>query len=389
MERDLVNRLSRALVGKAPMQLVLGPRQVGKTTAVEQLLARWKGPSHYASADLPAPPQATWISAQWETARLQAGKQAVLLALDEVQKVPRWSEVVKAEYEQDRRQGLKVKAVLLGSSSLHLDAGATESLAGRFERHFVPHWSFAECEQQFGMKLDEWLFYGGYPGANALRKQPRRWAEFVSTSLIESVLGRDVLQLAKVAKPALLRQLFMMATRVPSQVLAFNKMLGQLSDAGNTVTLASYLELLGGAFLLSGLNQYSGGVLRYRASSPKLVFWNNALFTAVSGLSYADARADGAYWGRVVENAVGAHLLNRLPTGAQLSYFRDGNAEVDFVLERGKALVAFEVKSGAADSIDGLEVFSRRYPKAKTLIIGDGGVPFEAFFRSEPEHWLR
>jgi predicted AAA+ superfamily ATPase len=303
LRRTVVDALEARLRGRVPLQVVLGPRQVGKTTAVHQVAAGWPGPAHYASADLPAPPSAEWIEAQWETARVMAAaaKRTALLILDEVQKVPRWADVAKAQYDRDRADRIRVKNILLGSSALQVTSAAQESLAGRFERHYMPHWSFAECEKVFGFTLEEWLFFGGYPAANAMRRQPPRWADFVATSLVEAVLGRDVLQLARVSRPALLRQLYMMATRVPAQILSFNKMLGQLQDAGNTVTLAGYLELLGSAFLLSGLNQYSGGVLRVRASSPKLVFWNNALINSVAGLSFDEASETapgGAVWWR-------------------------------------------------------------------------------------------
>lgn len=391
LRRAVVDELVARLKGRVPLQVVLGPRQVGKTTAVHQVAAEWSGPTHYASADLPAPPSAEWVEAQWETARVRAlaARRTALLVLDEVQKVPRWADVAKAQYDRDRAGRAQVKTILLGSSALQVTTGAQESLAGRFERLYVPHWSFAECEQTFGFSLDEWLFFGGYPAANAFRRQPERWSDFVATSLVEAVLGRDVLQLARVSRPALLRQLYMMATRVPAQVLSFNKMLGQLQDAGNTVTLAGYLDLLGSAFLLSGVNQYSGGVLRERASSPKLVFWNNALINSVAGLSFAEAKRDGAWWGRLIENAVGAHLLNHLPPGGKVSWWREGNLEVDYVVEFGRKTLAMEVKSGRTGSTGGLQAFAKRAPRAKCLIVGAGGMPLDTFFRTPPALLLR
>jgi predicted AAA+ superfamily ATPase len=384
LRRSIVDALEARLRGRVPLQVVLGPRQVGKTTAVHQVAAGWHGPGHYASADLPAPPSAEWIEAQWETARVMAAaaKKTTLLILDEVQKVPRWADVAKAQYDRDRAERIRVKTILLGSSALQVTTAAQESLAGRFERHYLPHWSFAECEKVFGFTLDEWLFFGGYPAANAMRRQPARWADFVATSLVEAVLGRDVLQLARVSRPALLRQLYMMATRVPAQILSFNKMLGQLQDAGNTVTLAGYLELLGSAFLLSGLNQYSGGALRARASSPKLVFWSNALINSVAGLSFAEAKRDTAWWGRLVENAVGGHLLNQLPPGGRVSWWREGDLEVDYVIEIGPRVLALEVKSGRARRPGGLRAFKDRVQHARALEVGAGGMQLETFFRT-------
>lgn len=391
LRRAVVDDLVSHLKGRGPLQVVLGPRQVGKTTAVRQLAADWAGPTHYATADLPSPPSAEWVEAQWETARVQAlgTRRSVLLVLDEVQKVPRWADVAKAQYDRDRAERFRVKAVLLGSSALQVTAGAQESLAGRFERLYVPHWSFSECETAFGFSLEEWLFFGGYPAANAFRRQPERWSDFVATSLVETVLGRDVLQMARISRPALLRQLYMMATRVPAQVLSYNKMLGQLQEAGNTVTLAGYLEVLGSAFLLSGLNQYSGGILRERASSPKLVFWNNALINSVAGLTFTEAKSDAVWWGRLVENAVGAHLLNHLPPRGKVTWWREDSFEVDYVVELGHKVLALEVKSGRVGSKSGLQAFAKRAPKAKCLLVGTGGMPLSTFFRTPPAVLLR
>ncbi len=387
IERELVGVLLKRLQGPSqPLQIVLGPRQVGKTTALEQVSRRWKGPSHYASADLPGPPDATWIQTQWALARHLARehRQRTLLVLDEVQKVPRWAEVIKALVDEDRRAKSLVRAVVLGSSSLHMRRGADESLAGRFELHYCPHWTWPECRRALGWSFDQWLFWGGYPGAAPLVKDLTRWQRFVSDSLIESVLSRDVLQMAPVLKPALLRQLFMLAMRSPAQILSYNKMLGQLQDAGNTVTLAHYLDLLSSAFLVTGLNLWSGGVLRQRASSPKLIVWNNALITALSGLSFAEARRAKDFWGRLVENAVGAHLLNSGYVQSTF-YWHEAHAEVDFLVERGRKLLAIEVKSGRKPDSKSLAHFRRKHPGVQALIVGSGGLSLEQFFSSVPE----
>jgi predicted AAA+ superfamily ATPase len=308
IRRRLVDLLLRRLArGPNLIQIVVGPRQVGKTTALEQVIADWSGPSHYASADLPAPPTAEWIAAQWQVARSLQGR--ALLVLDEAQKVPRWSEIVKALSDEDRRSGARLRVVVLGSASLELRAGASESLAGRFEVHHCPHWSFSECRDAFAWNLDQWLYFGGYPGAARLVRSRQRWADYVRNSLIETVVSRDVLQVSPVAKPALLRQLFALACQAPAEIVAFNKMLGQLQDAGNTVTLAHYLELLSAAFLVTGLQRWTPGKLRARASSPKLIVWSNALITALAPTSLRQLRGRPELWGRLVENAVGASLL--------------------------------------------------------------------------------
>ncbi|MBK7863699.1 MAG: ATP-binding protein [Archangiaceae bacterium] len=388
-ERPFVAELRRRLEGASPhLQVVLGPRQVGKTSGVEQVLERWKGPTHYASADLPAPPDANWLQTQWLVARQRAnGRQRALLALDEVQKVPRWAEVVKAMHDEDRRLKARLRVVLLGSSSLHVGKGATESLAGRFEVQFCPHWTWPDCRAAFGWSLDEWLFWGGYPGAATLTQEPSRWRRFIADSLVEAVLSRDVLMMGAVAKPALLRQLFMLAVRTPAQALSFNKMLGQLQDAGNTTTLASYLDLLQAAFMVSGLGRWSAGALRARASSPKLVIWNNAIISALSGFAPAELHGRSDLAGRWVENAVGAHLLNH---GLDRStwYWSEGEAEVDYVVEHGGTATALEVKSGRRSGSAGVEAFRRAHPKVRVLSIGTGGVPLEDFFAGPPQRWL-
>jgi predicted AAA+ superfamily ATPase len=387
IERSLVPALTRRLRGGPNLlQIVVGPRQVGKTTAIRQVADAWAGPSHYASADLPAPPDAAWVQAQWEVARVEArsGQGTALLVLDEVQKVERWADVVKGLFEEDRHERRRLRVVLLGSSSLDVQQGAHESLAGRFELHFSPHWSWSECREAFGWTLDQWLYYGGYPGAARLVRSHDRWSAYVADSLVESVLSRDVLQMAAVSKPALLRQLFMLAVRSPARIVAYNKMLGQLHDAGNTVTLAHYLELLSRAFLVSGVGQFTAGVLRSRASSPKLIAWNDALVTSLSGLSFGQARRQTELWGRLVENAVGAHLLNLAGPGQRLHYWREGDDEVDFVLESGQKVLGLEVKSGRPRTTTGLQAFLRRHPGAKSLIVGSGGLSFEKFFSRDP-----
>lgn len=393
IERAVVGELRKRLrAGPNLLQVVVGPRQVGKTTALEQVLASWPGEAHYASADLPAPPDAAWIQAQWAVARERAARRrgSTLLVLDEVQKVPRWSEVVKAELDDDRRRRTSIRAVVLGSAALLVARGASESLAGRFERHFVPHWTLGECRRAFRWDLDRWLFFGGYPGAAPLARTPVRWVDYVRGSLIEPVVARDVLQLAQVAKPALLRRLLMAACAVPAEVVSLTKLLGQLQDAGNVVTLAHYLELLGAAFVVSGLQRWSPERTRLRASPPKLVFWSNTFVTASAGERLREARARPERWGRLVENAVGAHLMaGAEQEGFELWYWRDGISEVDYVVTRGDRTWAVEVKSGRTRSPSGLGAFQRRFPRARALLVGSGGIPLEDFFGAAPGDWLR
>jgi predicted AAA+ superfamily ATPase len=368
--------------------VLVGPRQVGKTTAAAQLAARLGWPSHTASADAPLPHPPEWIETQWRLARA-AGRGRVLLVLDEIQKVRGWSEVVKRLWDEELRTGARVRPLLLGSSALLVQKGLTESLAGRFFVHRCTHWSWSECRAAFGWPLERWLYFGGYPGAAAFAGDEPAWKRYVTDSLIETVIARDVLQMQTVAKPALLRHLFALAAAYPVQTLSYTKMLGQLQDAGNTVTLAGYLRLLETAFLASGLELHTRGQVRRRGSSPKLILWNNALVNAPSLLGFRQAQADGAWWGRLVENAVGAHLLNGLHGPQwQVAYWRANGDEVDFVVSRGASSWALEVKSGRGGKASGFAAFRKRYPKAGAWLIGESGVPLAEFFSRPAEHWF-
>lgn len=387
-ERALVGTLEKALK-KTPgfLHVVVGPRQVGKTTAVRQLCDRLPYSSHWAAADAPLPPGPEWIESHWRLARSDAvaSKKPVLLVLDEIQKVTGWSETVKRLWDENRAKNIPLRVILLGSSALLVQSGLTESLTGRFYLHRCMHWEWTECRDAFGWDLNQWLYFGGYPGAAAFADEEASWRQYIADAMIETVLSRDVFQLAPVTKPILMRHLFGLAARYPAQILSYNKMLGQLQDAGNTTTLAHYLRLMEAAFLVSGLEQYSAGQLRQRGSSPKLIFWNNALINAVSGFTRRATLTDGAWFGRIVENAVGACLLNSLPrTEWSVSYWRDGAKEVDFVVQCGKRTWGLEVKSGRAGKLSGMEAFRRRYPHAQTWVIGAEGVALEDFFARDP-----
>lgn len=377
------------------IQVLLGPRQTGKTTIARQFMEATDIPYHYASADEPTLQDPSWIGQQWEVARLLANAagnvalQAVLI-LDEIQKVPGWSEVVKRYWDEDAASGTKLYVVLLGSSPLLVKRGLTESLAGRFETIPVPHWSYTEMKTAFGCDVEQAIFYGGYPGAAELIDDYPRWRRYIMDSLIETTISRDVLLMTRIDKPALLRRLFELGCRYSAQILSYQKMLGQLHDAGNTTTLANYLELLDGAGLLVGLQKYSGSMIRQRASSPKLQVLNQALITAQSGRTFEEVRQDSEFWGRLVESAVGAHLVNGL-TGTPVSvhYWRDRNREVDFVLSRGDCLTAIEVASGAErTTLPGVTSFTKAYDVHRTLLVGSGGMPLEEFFRTSPSTLL-
>jgi predicted AAA+ superfamily ATPase len=391
-ERDSVGELVMGLREMPQfLQIVIGPRQVGKTTAVRQVADRLGWPRVVASADEPLPPGAEWVESQWRLARVKeaACQGPVLLVLDEIQKVAGWSEVVKRLWDEERARKGRIRVVLLGSSALQLHQGMTESLAGRYFLHRSMHWTWPECEKAFGWPLEDWLVFGGYPGAAPLAHDESLWRRYVTDSLVEAVLARDVMTGHRIAKPVLLRHLFALACAYPAQVLSYNKMLGQLVDAGNTTTLAGYVEALQTAFLLSGLQAWSGSTVKQRASSPKLVLWNNALIHAMSRRTRLEVQADATWRGRLVENAVGAHLLCHLPPlGYSVHYWRDGDAEVDFVVARPGQLWALEVKSGRGGKTPGLPAFRKRFPAAKALLIGGGGVPLEEFFNNPPGVWF-
>lgn len=376
------------------LQIVAGARQVGKTTLVQQVLDRLDVPSVFVSADQPTLGDTAWLSAQWDRARIaasEAGKAGAVLALDEVQKISGWSDTVKRLWDEDSRARRPLKVVLLGSAPLLMQQGLTESLAGRFENLHVPHWSYAEMQAAFGFSLEQYLYFGGYPGAAPLVKDPQRWRRYLLDSLIETTIARDVLLMTRVDKPALLRRLFELGCRYSGQVLSYTKMLGQLQDAGNATTLAHYLDLLGGAGMLTGLQKYAGRAVRQRGSSPKLQVLNTALMTAQSGLSPEEARTDREFRGRLVESAVGAHLANAAAGGeCELFYWRERSQEVDFVVRVGRAVMAIEVKSGRApDAFPGLGAFAEAFKPKRTLLVGGDGISLEEFLTRPVQHWLK
>jgi predicted AAA+ superfamily ATPase len=387
--RSTVHAVAQALRSSQPLiQVVIGPRQVGKTTAAHEVEERLGWPTRAVAADDAFPPGPAWIETHWQAARTLPGRR-VLLVLDEIQKVRGWSGVVKRLWDEEVRRGGKVRPLLLGSSALLVQQGLSESLAGRFFLHRCMHWTWPESRAAFGWTLPQWIFFGGYPGAAPWIKNETEWRRYIADSLVETAISRDVLQLQTIAKPALLRHLFGLSTAFPAQILSYNKMLGQLHDAGNTTTLAGYLHLLGTAFLVSGLELFSAGQGRKRGSSPKFVHWNNALVSALARRPFAEACEDAAWWGRLVENAVGSWLLNGLsPTDWEVGYWRKGNAEVDYVISRGRDVIAIEVKSGRPGKAPGLDAFQRLYPRARPLLLGGGGVALEEVFATSPERWL-
>ncbi|KAF0218086.1 MAG: hypothetical protein FD174_3106 [Geobacteraceae bacterium] len=387
LQTALLSTLSRPT---RVINVLIGPRQVGKTTIARQIEQTIGFPTIYATADSPVPLDSAWIETHWRRAASEGTTTGmpVLLIFDELQKVKGWSETLKLLWD-NRPAAPEIRVLILGSSALMMQEGLTESLAGRFFLHRCTHWGFPECHDAFGWSLEQWLYFGGYPGAAEFINDESSWKRYITDSLIETVLARDVLQMSKVAKPVLLRHLFALAATLPAQCVSYTKMLGQLHDAGNTTTLAHYLKLLESAFLASGLELFSHGVQRKRGSSPKLVLWNNALVNALSTRSFSDSIEDTIWWGRLVENAVGAYLCNSLNSVEySVTYWRDGDYEVDYVITQGRDVWAIEVKSGRSGKTTGLSRFRARYPDARVLLVGAHGIPLEEFFTRDIKTWL-
>ena len=407
---DRLNEVPKHLI------VITGPRQTGKTTLVQQALKQLD-PEHWLYLTIDTPVDAPeslvthpfdlesnddvlpitkekdtkWLTREWEQARVKADRseQNFVLTFDEIQKIPNWSETVKGLWDADRRHGRLLHVILLGSAPLLMQQGMSESLAGRFETIHIKHWSFTEMSQAFDFDLQKYIYFGGYPGAAALVRDQSRWREYIGESLVEPNIERDILAMQRVDKPILLKRLFEFGAEYSGQILSYDKMLGQLQDAGNTTTLARYLDLLSKASLITGLSKYARGVHLRKGSSPKLNVLNTALMSAHSRYTFEEAQADRSFWGRLVESAVGAHLFNSGTPEHHLHYWRNNGHEVDFILERGKKLVAVEVKSGTRRAnMSGLEEFERRFKGTKPIPVGEGGIPVEEFLSVPARKWF-
>ena len=394
--------------------IVAGPRQVGKTTlvrhaltqtahefiAVDQMTGPPSRPTHTVTETVEDISSATrdvaWLARRWQAARQQCAlfksqspDQPFVLVFDEIQKIPRWSEAVKGLWDADRAQGLDMHVVLLGSSPLLMQKGLTESLTGRYELMRVTHWSFMEMHQAFDFTLNEYIYFGGYPGSASLIRNEERWRNYVLASLVQPSIDTDILQMTRVDKPALLKQLFMLGSSYSGQILSLDKIKGQLQDAGNTVTLTHYLSLLESAGLLAGLSKYHRGAARRRASPPKFNVLNTALMSSAMPYTFDQAQADRSYWGRLVESAVGAHLCNTASSLEEVGYWRESPHEVDFVISDALRLSAIEVKSGPGQGpMNGLDEFAKQHPASHKLLVGATGVDLTEFLSYPLGHWL-
>lgn len=385
-ERSLVNQLlDRLSEPRRFIQIVTGPRQTGKTTAIQQALEHLDMPYRLAMADQSPAPGEAWLEAEWMQARSLATQETpAVLVVDEVQKVPQWSTAVKRLWDEDTWNKVPLHVVLSGSSSLLIQKGLSESLAGRFELIRSTHWSLQEMRDAFGYTLDDFLLYGGYPGAAPLHGEANRWLSYMQDSIIDATISKDVLQMEDVRKPALMQQLFYLGAQYSAQEVSYRKLLGQLDDKGNTDTIAHYLELLEGAGLMQGLHKYSGRPVETRRSSPRLMVRDTSLMVAASGTEPQAILGDPAARGHLVETAVGAYLLARAQSERfEVCWWRDGSLEVDFVIRRGQTVTAIEVKSGRIKDRRGMAAFLERFPGARPLTVGDVNTPLESFLLGE------
>ena len=414
--RRIVERVSR--VSPRRIVAITGPRQVGKTTIALQVRQRLLAsgiPCWYMPMDGIDSDESDWLVIQETSSNLRTGSAAneqvlvdiwkrarqaslesergLVLFLDEIQVVPRWSNIVKGLWDTDRRKGYPLHVVILGSAAWRMLIGRNESLVGRFDSIRVTHWTFSEMAQVFGLTADEFMFFGGYPGSlfdGSGSTRIEDWRDHIINSVMAPIIDRDIMGLSRIRKPSLMRQLIDLVPTYSGQVISYSKLLGQLHDAGNTTTIADYLNLLSDAGLVITLFRYTSAPHLGRASSPKLNVLNTALMTVPSGYSLQGAQVERSFWGRVVESAVGAHLYNTRGTVTRIHFWRDksGKHEVDFVISLGPHLVGVEVKSGNVRSRRGLDAFKARFPKAKTMIVGPGGIPLDIFFSRTTDEWI-
>lgn len=421
-EAKLKSRLSETV---RLINILAGPRQVGKTTIVRDIISPNSPKGFYVSVDEEpntstmllgqlsneiSPPQkrdADWLRFYWQEARNRANKwrahclemsgltkldaetEPYVFAVDEIQKIEQWSDIVKGLWDADRANHINMHVVLLGSAPLLMQKGLSESLAGRYEVIHVNHWGFTEMQQAFDFSLEQYIYFGGYPGSASFIGDESRWRNYVRESLIQPNIEKDILQMVRIKNPMLLKQLFELGCHYSGQELSLTKMISALNEAKHTETLADYLDLLTQAKLLAGLQKYAVQEVRKRNSAPKLNVFNTALMSVIQDYTFAEAQADRSYWGRLVESSVGAHLLNTCDGDTQVHYWRDGSDEVDFILTKGSKLTAIEVKSAPNPvPAKGLKLFVQRYASAKPILVGTGGISLAEFLSYPAEHWL-
>ncbi len=376
---------TRATEPRKFIQVIIGPRQIGKTTLIKTLVKNLAMPIQFVSADGVPNTNFGWISNQWETLRLKMNAEnapEAILIIDEIQKIENWAEIVKAEWDKDSFDDVNIKLILLGSATLMIQKGLTESLAGRFELINMTHWTYQEMHDAFGWSIQEFVYFGGYPGAASLINEENRWRDYVLNSLVETTISKDILMQTRIDKPAVLRRLFELGSSYSGQIVSVTEILGELQNGGNSTTLSGYVALLDSAGLLSGLERYSPELIRQRASIPKWQVQNTAFSSALNRFTFNNAKMQAEVWGRFVETAVGAYLCKFVRLGdIKLFYWREGNYEVDFVLERRGVIIGLEVKAGRTQTAKGIQKFIKNTKPYKTYVVGNSGIPWQDFLK--------
>jgi len=366
----LLERLDEPAPGR--IQLLTGPRQVGKTTLLLDLAAHYGDRGLYAAADAPEAGVPGYWERFWAEAEAKARNGTSVVFLDEIHLVPNWSAWLKGYWDRFRRRHLPIHIVATGSSALRVTAGLRESLAGRFERIVFAHWTAGALAKTFNMSILDAarraVFFGTYPGAWALTHDQARWRAYIRDAIIDPAIGRDVLALGQVRRPALLRQVFAVAAGSPAEIVSLQKIQGRLADRGALETVAHYLELLQDAYLVAPLEKFAKRAVRRRAAPPKLVTLNNALLSAMHPDGPPDEQRDAPRFGAWIENACLASAVNR---GQRVTYWREEPLAVDGVLEGSWGTWAIEIKSARFDSRDltGLLEFCKRHPAFRPLVV--------------------
>jgi hypothetical protein len=368
--QELAGRLREAAPGR--IQILTGPRQVGKTTLLLELAEQFGDQALYAAGDDPNAALPGFWERCWAETERRAKRGTALLLLDEVHQISDWAAKLKGNWDRIRRKHIPIHVIATGSSALRVATGSRESLAGRFEHLTLSHWSAASLASAFQLSAQDAVLglvrFGSYPGAVELEKTPVRWRAYLRDAIIEPAIGRDMLALGTVRRPALLRQVFAVAVGSPAQIISLQKMQGQLQDSGALETVAHYLALLQDAYLIASLEKYAAQAHRRRSAPPKLVTLNNGLLSAMHPDGAPDRESEPARFGQWVENACLAFAFNQ---GQQVTYWREEPLEIDGVFEGSWGNWAVEVKTGrfGGQDLRGLLEFCRRYPAFTPLVI--------------------
>ena len=378
---------SRMAEPRRTIHVVMGPRQVGKSTMIDQFVEKATVPYSLFSADGVGKTNTAWISEKWHEVRTRMmlyNETEHILIIDEIQKIVGWSEIVKKEWDQDTREKRNLKVILLGSSRLLIQKGLEESLEGRYEALKMGYWEWEEMRDAFGFTMEQFIYFGGFPGLAPYINDEDRWRKMMEDSIISPILNHDILDNEEIRNPPLLRQVFELGSIYSAQEISLTKMQGVV-NSGTVPTISSYLRILDETMLIKPLQKYDNSVIKTKNSIPKLQAYNNAFRNSYCQHTFEEALMNKTEWGRQVESAVGAYLAGRaILDGFELLFWRDEKKnECDYVLKKGERLIAIEVKSGHVDNIDGYHAFMKKFEKniVNSFIVGPEGLPLEDFFR--------